>query len=57
MLNYQKLYAILCGAISDALDLLPPLPENAKGLALLENAILETEAQYIESAESCVTQS
>lgn len=46
-MNDEKLYAILCGAISDALDHLPLKPENEKGRFLLENALALTEEYYI----------
>lgn len=51
MIDYSKLYAILCGAISDALNTLPPLPENAQGIYILQSAILDTENRYIESSD------
>ena len=44
---YQKLYAALCGAASDALDLLPDLPENAVGKACLQKALRKAEEDYI----------
>jgi len=44
MPEYEKMYAILCGAISDALD---NLSNRTKSRAILEEAILETEEMYI----------
>ena len=44
---YRKMYALLCGAASEALELLPELPENALGRQCLQQALLEAEALYI----------
>ena len=44
---YQKMYAILCGAISDVLDILPP--ENLHARVLLEDAMRRAEELYIEA--------
>ena len=52
MPNYQKMYAILCGSISDALDLLPNTAENQKAIALLQQALDTTEEIYIAEADS-----
>lgn len=49
MPDYQKMYAILCGAISDALDLLPLTPENMPSVALLQKALTDAEDLYLES--------
>ena len=47
MVNYEKLYAILCGAASEALDLLPDTPETAAARHCLEGALEEAEETYI----------
>ena len=47
MPDYKRMYAILCAAASEALDLLPELPMNAEGRALLQNALLAAEEVYI----------
>ena len=47
MVNYEKLYAALCGAASEALDLLPDTPETAAARHCLEGALEETEETYI----------
>ena len=47
MENYKKMYAILCGAISDALDVLPYSPENLNARFLLEKALTEAEELYL----------
>lgn len=44
--DWEKLYAILCGEISDALDVLPLFPENMEAYDILENAVLRTENLY-----------
>ena len=51
MPDYKRMYAILCAAASEALDLLPELPENAEGRALLQKALLEAEDIYITDGE------
>ncbi len=47
---YQKMYAILCAAASDALDLLPDREENRAGRETLQRALLAAEELYL-SAE------
>lgn len=47
--NYQKMYAILCGAASDALDALPATAETLAGRALLEQALEEAEELYLQA--------
>ena len=47
MADYKRMYAILCAATSEALDLLPELPENGAGRELLQKALLEAEEIYI----------
>jgi len=47
MVNYQKLYAILVGAIDEALDSLEKLPEAAETMEALKAALLKTEEIYI----------
>lgn len=44
MPEYEKMYAVLCGAISDALD---DLNNKSKVRAILEEALLKTEEMYI----------
>ena len=48
---YQKMYAILCGAISEALDSLPFTADNLKIKLLLEKALQDAEDLYIENSE------
>ena len=52
--DYAKMYAILCGAASKALDALPETPENAEGRRLLQAALYQAEELYI-SAEDAET--
>ena len=47
MNDYQKMYAILCGAASDALDLLPQTAENAPARIKLEQALHQAEEVYL----------
>ena len=51
MPNYEKMYAILCGAASDALDALPETEENGPGRALLQKALDTAEELYITDGE------
>lgn len=46
MPEYEKMYAVLCGAISDALD---NLENKTKVKKILEDSILQTEEMYINS--------
>lgn len=51
MPDYKKMYALVCGAASDALDLLPETVENQPGRERLQAALLQAEELYI-SAEN-----
>ena len=51
MPDYEKMYALLCAAASDALDVLPETAENAAGRELLRAALEEAEEQYINAEE------
>ncbi len=50
MADYRKMYAILCAAGSEALDLLPATAENRAGREKLQKALYEAEEVYIDSA-------
>ena len=50
MLDYAKLYAIMCGAVSDALDVMPRTLENFSARRTLECAIERAEEYYIRNA-------
>ena len=47
MVDYKKMYYILCRAASDALDVLPYTMETEEARALLQKALLEAEELYI----------
>lgn len=47
-----KSYAILCGAVSDALDMLPAILENVQVRWLLEHALNQAEKLYCEAEEN-----
>ena len=48
---YPKLYAILCGAVSDAIDLLATPSGSLQAKLLLENALQTTEDLYINASD------
>lgn len=50
MLDYAKLYAIMCGAVSDALNVMPRTLENFGARRTLECAIERAEEYYIRNA-------
>ena len=47
--NWKQMYVILCGAASDALDVLPQWPEYAA--PLLQEALTQAEEQYLQETE------
>jgi len=47
--NWKQMYAILCGAASDALDVLPEKPEYAA--YILRTALEEAEERYLQETE------
>ncbi len=51
MVNYEKMYHILCAAASDALDALPMTPQTERARELLQQALDEAEELYIQTAE------
>lgn len=51
MTDYAKLYARLCGAIDEVLDELGTIPEAQHAWGKLQAAILDTEAQYLDTEE------
>ena len=53
MIDYRKMYYILCRAAAEALDKLPETEENRKAREILSAALLEAEEIYI-SAEDPV---
>ena len=51
MTDYAKLYARLCGAIDEVLDELGTIPEAQHAWGQLQAAILDAEAQYLDTEE------
>ena len=51
MVDYAKLYAILCGAIDDELEVLGRIPLAYPSACRLRQAILQTEKLYVENTE------
>lgn len=51
MTDYAKLYARLCGAIDEVLDELGTIPEAQHAWEKLQAAILDAEAQYLDTEE------
>ncbi|MCD7769185.1 MAG: hypothetical protein LUH36_03585 [Oscillospiraceae bacterium] len=47
MVDYQKMYCILCSAASEALDMLPAAAENESVRGVLQLALLEAEEVYL----------
>ncbi len=52
MVNYQKMYAILCGAVDAVIDPLEKLPSARPQAQLLRQALLEAEELYIQGAQT-----
>lgn len=51
MADYRKMYAVVCAAASEALDLLPENAETAAGRAALQKALTEAEELYISAPD------
>ena len=51
MTDYEKLYARLCGAIDEVLDELGTIPEACHARERLQAALLDAEAQYLDTEE------
>ena len=51
MPDYAKMYALLCGEVSAALDELPDVEINEKGRQRLQTALLAAEEIYIQTCE------
>ena len=50
MPDYKKMYALLCGAIDDAIDLLEQIPEAEEISQALQDALFKAEEIYIETS-------
>ena len=51
MVDYQRMYALLCTAASQALDMLPATEENSAGREVLQQALYEAEEMYVSAEE------
>lgn len=51
MVNYPKMYALLCGTIDDVLDELQAIPQAAAAAEKLQKALLDAEELFIETDE------
>ena len=51
---YKKMYAILCSAASDAIDLLSTPEKVLQARALLEQALEKAEALYLDCGEQAL---
>ena len=49
MADYKKMYAILCGAVDDAISALEPYPWSRTTMRALQIAMLRAEEDYIET--------
>ena len=47
MADYKKMYALLCGAIDDAIEPLEKIPQAYSIVISLKKALLEAEELYI----------
>lgn len=47
MADYEKMYALLCGAIDDVLDDLNRIPSAAASAEKLQKALLDAEEIYV----------
>ena len=50
MANYQKMYAILCSAVDDALDTLYQIPKELPTAYMLQTALERAEELYIQTS-------
>ena len=51
MTNYEKMYAILCGAIDDVIEPLEKIPLATPSVKVLRDALLKAEEIYIETTD------
>ena len=52
MPDYEKMYALLCAAASEALDLLPETEETRLGRDVLQDALLRAAEMYISAGDA-----
>lgn len=51
MADYQKMYALLCGAVDDVIDPLEQIPLAIPYASVLRRALEDAEELYIETAD------
>lgn len=56
MADYERMYALLCGAVDNAIDALENVPAAERISQSLQSALLEAEEIYIQTAP-CVDDS
>lgn len=47
--DYQKMYAVLCGAVDEVIDPLGKIPEARPFVRVLQSALHETERLYVDT--------
>ena len=52
MVDYQKMYANLCAAASEAIDALSDTPETGFARKTLQEALTKAEERYLQEADS-----
>ena len=51
MPNYKRMYALLCGAMSDAVDEMADIPDAAVARRMLVRAMQQAEELYLDAPE------
>lgn len=51
MIDYKKMYIILCDAISESLDKMPPIIDNFYVHRRLTQALQDAEEVYVQTAD------
>lgn len=51
MVNYKKMYFIMCSAADDAITKLSNIPAADEAVKILSDALLEAESIFIEAGE------
>lgn len=52
MPDYKKMYAILCAAASEAIDMLPDIPATEAARQTLQAALSEAEELYLRQTDA-----
>lgn len=50
MIDYKKMYAILCGAVDEVIEPLEQIPMARSAAGILREALLQAEDVYIDSS-------